>query len=137
MSRVITILAAASVLAGCAAGSVPATGARSTTASGSGASADGAGAVFPGQPAPAARATAALIVQSRAERDAGNLGGAAATIERALSIAPEDALLWIELAEIRLAQGDRQLAEEVARKALTLTNTNSPLAARAHRLITR
>jgi len=137
MSRLITILAAVGALAGCAAGSVSMTGARSTAATDSGSETGGAGAALPGQPAPIASPSAALIAQSRVERDAGDFGGAAATIERALSIAPEDARLWVELAEIHREQGDWQLAEEVARKALTLTDANSALATRARRLITR
>jgi Tfp pilus assembly protein PilF len=78
-----------------------------------------------------------LLTQSQTERAAGNLGGAAATVERGLTIAPDEALLWVELAEIRMAQGDAVLAQEMARKALTLTSPNSAEAARARRLITR
>jgi Flp pilus assembly protein TadD len=89
--------------------------------------------------APAQRSSAAiaLLAESRADRDSGDLSGAAATIERALSIAPDDALLWIELAEIRIAQGDRAQGEEMARKALTLTGGDPALEARARRLIAR
>jgi Tfp pilus assembly protein PilF len=76
-------------------------------------------------------------MQSQAEREAGDLGGAAVTVERALTIAPDEALLWVELAEIRMAQGDGVLAEEMARKALTLTTSNSAVAVRARRLIVR
>lgn len=82
-------------------------------------------------------ATTALLQQSRTERADGDLSRAAATIERALSIAPDDAILWVELAEIRMDQGDGVLAVEMARKALTLTPANSPAAARAERIIRR
>lgn len=82
-------------------------------------------------------ATRTLLEQSQAELEAGDLGGAAATVERALTIAPDEALLWIALAEIRLAQGDGVLAQEMARKALTLTTPDSEIAARARRLIAR
>ena len=91
----------------------------------------------PRQPSPSAAATGALLEQSRNLRDAGNLGSAAATLERALAIAPEDPLLWVELAEVRLDEGNRLVAEEMAQKALTLTPPNSPIAARARRLIGR
>jgi Tetratricopeptide repeat len=84
-----------------------------------------------------ANATAALLAQSRNARAAGNLDSAAATVERALAIAPDDALLWIELAEIRMDQGDTRNAEEMARKALTLTGNDAALAARARRLLGR
>jgi hypothetical protein len=97
----------------------------------------GAGATLPPDRAPGSTATRALLIQSQAERDAGDLGGAAATVERALTISPDDALLWVELAEIRMAQGDGVLAQEMARKALTLTAPSSPVADRARRLIVR
>jgi hypothetical protein len=97
----------------------------------------GEGAALPSDPAPGATATRALLVRSQAEREAGDLGGAAATVERALTITPDEALLWVELAEIRMAQGDGVLAQEMARKALTLTTPNSPVAVRARRLIVR
>jgi Flp pilus assembly protein TadD len=98
-----------------------------------------------GEPLPAAtdsgpsvgNATTALLQQSRTERADGDLSRAAATIERALSISPDDALLWVELAEIRMDQGDGVLAAEMARKALTLTPADSPVAARAGRIIRR
>lgn len=96
--------------------------------------ADGAGASLPEAPAPSAAAIA-LLDQSRAQRERGDLGAAAATIERALSIAPDDAILWIELAELRRDQGDPAAAAEMARKALTLTNSNSTIARRARRLL--
>jgi len=82
-------------------------------------------------------AAAALLDRSRTERATGDLAAAAATIERALAIAPDDAALWVELAEIRWDQGQTGLAGETARKALTLTPSNSPLARRAERLIGR
>lgn len=80
-------------------------------------------------------ATAALLAESQAERDAGDLGSAAATIERALTIAPDVPSLWLELAEIRFDQGDIDLATEMARKALTLTRDDPALQERARRLI--
>jgi tetratricopeptide (TPR) repeat protein len=89
------------------------------------------------QASPRSGATAALLTASRNERGDGDLASAAATIERALSIAPDDALLWIELGEIRLEQGNRAAAEEMGRKALTLTGSNDALEARARRLIGR
>jgi Flp pilus assembly protein TadD len=124
-------------LAGCAVAPGPASYPRQQPASGSGSDRTGAVADFPERQEPAASVTSTLIAQSHEQRDAGNLGGAAATIERALTIAPEDALLWVELGEIRMAQGDIALAEEMARKALTLTPAGSALAARAQRLLSR
>jgi hypothetical protein len=97
----------------------------------------GAGVRLPDSSIPTSGATVALLTRSRDQREAGDLGGAAATVERALTIAPDDAELWVELGEIRMSQGDFLLAEEMARKALTLTGDNMPLAARARRLISR
>lgn len=82
-------------------------------------------------------ATAALLEQSRRERAAGRYGAAASSLERALRIEPNDAALWVELAEVRLDDGDRAQAEATARKALTLTGRNSRLAARAESVIAR
>ena len=88
-------------------------------------------------PSPVAGATGALLGQSREQRSSGDYGGAAATVERALAISPDAAALWVELAEIRFEQGEFDLAEEMARKALTLTTSGSAEAERARRLIGR
>jgi Flp pilus assembly protein TadD len=128
-------------LTGCAVGPLSTGGPRPAAASAPAGSQDadrtGAGAAVPAESAPASMATRTLLEQSQAELEAGDLGGAAATVERALTIAPDEALLWIALAEIRLAQGDGVLAQEMARKALTLTTPDSEIAARARRLIAR
>jgi cytochrome c-type biogenesis protein CcmH/NrfG len=143
MKRLIRIAVVAVPLAGCTVAPVTTTGPRPQAASlpGPGAASErdgvGQGAELPADPAPGSTATRALLIQSQAEREAGDLGGAAATVERALTIAPDEALLWIELAEIRMAQGDGVLAQEMARKALTVTPPNSAVAIRARRLIAR
>lgn len=146
--RLAPVVIALLLLGGCATSGIYNTGAPSAPANPSaGASAgsaaggrdetaSGAGAELPA-PAPNSAVTNALLVQSQDQRSAGNLGGAAATIERAITISPDDAVLWVELAEIRRDQGDRALAEEMARKALTLTGENSAVAARARRLLGR
>jgi hypothetical protein len=144
MKRLIRIAVVAVPLAGCTVTPVTTTGPRPQAASlpGSGSAASerdgvGQGAELPADPAPGSTATRALLIQSQAEREAGDFGGAAATVERALTIAPDEALLWVELAEIRMAQGDGMLAQEMARKALTVTPPNSAVAIRARRLIAR
>lgn len=141
MKRAMIILAIVGSLSACAIAPVPVSGPRQPNPPNPNPVSTGAGAQLPSETgantrtAPISTATRALLTQSQSERDAGNLGGAAATVERALTIAPDEALLWVELAEIRMAQGDGQLAEEMAQKALTLTGQNSALAARARRLI--
>jgi hypothetical protein len=127
------------LITGCAANPIqrPVAGAPTATANGDRTvPAPGEGALLP-EPAAPSPVTTALLAQSHEQRDTGNLGGAAATIERALAIAPDEAVLWIELAELRLREGDPDQAEEMAQKALTLTSPNSALAARARRLIRR
>lgn len=91
----------------------------------------------PPEPSRAAGAAAALLEQSRGERSSGELDRAAATLERGLTLAPDDPALWVELAEVRLAQGNAALAQETARKALTLTGDDYALESRARRLIGR
>lgn len=86
------------------------------------------------RPAPSNAATS-LLDQGRAERAAGRYAAAAAAIERALTIEPNDAGLWLELAEIRLAEGDRAQAEVMARKALTLAAGDRDIERRAIRFI--
>jgi Flp pilus assembly protein TadD len=81
-------------------------------------------------------ASTALLEQARSEREAGSLVAAAAAVERALRIAPNDPDLWIELGEIKLAAGDREQAEMMARKALTLAGSDRAVAERANRLLT-
>jgi Flp pilus assembly protein TadD len=80
-------------------------------------------------------ASQSLLSQSRAQRAAGNYAGAAATVERALRIDPNNPALWIELGELELQTGNASQAEAMARKALTLTAGDRTLTARAERLL--
>lgn len=65
-------------------------------------------------------ATSALVTQARGSSGAGDYDAAAATLERALRIEPANPLVWIEMARVRLASGDAQQAENMARRALSL-----------------
>ena len=85
--------------------------------------------------APQSTASAALLAQGRDAREAGRYAEATASLERALRIDPNNPLLWIELAEVKAADGDRDQAREMARKALTLAAGNSSIEARARRLL--
>jgi predicted Zn-dependent protease len=60
---------------------------------------------------------------------------AAATIERALRIEPDNPLLWIELAKIRHNEGNEAQAENLARKALTMAAGDNRTQAAAWRVI--
>ena len=82
-------------------------------------------------------AAVALLEQSRGQRAAGSYAAAASSIERAIRIDPNNAGLWLELAEIKLDDGDPQQAEQMARKALTLAGGDPSVTSRAERLLAR
>lgn len=84
-----------------------------------------------------ARASASLLEQSRQQQTEGDYAAATASIERALRIEPNNASLWVELAEIKMAEGDADQAEAMARKALTLSDNDRSIENRANRLINR
>ncbi|HLF11588.1 MAG TPA: tetratricopeptide repeat protein, partial [Gammaproteobacteria bacterium] len=93
-------------------------------------------------PAPAPRprsdtssASRSLLTQSRAERAAGSYTQATASLERALRIDPNNAVLWIELGEIQLETGNTEQARMMARKALTLAGGERAVEAQAERLL--
>ena len=67
-----------------------------------------------------APATLSLVSQAHKQSQGGDLGGAAATLERALRIEPNNPLLWIELGDVRLSENDGDQADSMGRKALAL-----------------
>ena len=84
---------------------------------------------------PAVSATSAqLLSESRRHQDAGNLAQAATSIERALRIDPRQPLLWLELGEIHLAEGDYVQAEAMAARALNLAGSWRGVQEQAERL---
>jgi Tetratricopeptide repeat len=96
----------------------------------------------PAEPLPAPRtappvssASQALLTQSRGHQAAGRYEQAAASIERALRIEPRQPVLWLELGNIRLKEGDFAQAESMGRKALSLATGDATLTARAEQLI--
>jgi tetratricopeptide (TPR) repeat protein len=68
-------------------------------------------------PGGAARPADALRSQADQQRQAGDYAGAAATLERALRIQPQDALLWNRLARVRMEQGLHSQAANLAAKS--------------------
>jgi tetratricopeptide (TPR) repeat protein len=74
-----------------------------------------------------APATLSLVSQAHKQSQGGDLGGAAATLERALRIEPNNPLLWIELGDVRLSESDGDQADNMGRKALALA-TGDPRA---------
>ena len=65
----------------------------------------------------------------------GDLDGASSTLDRALRIEPNNPLLWIELARLRLLESDSHLAEGCARKALVLASGDRNAQAQAGRVL--
>jgi tetratricopeptide (TPR) repeat protein len=95
----------------------------------------------PPAPAPPTReyrlgpATQSLVAQARAQTARGELPGASTTLDRALRIEPQNPLLWIEVARLRLAENDARQAEAFARKALALSSGDRSARAQAGRVL--
>lgn len=66
------------------------------------------------------RAVSVLMRRADDQRRAGDLDGATVSLERALRIAPDDAMLWHRLAEVRLAQQRYSLVVQLAAKSNAL-----------------
>lgn len=84
---------------------------------------------------PVSPASQALLNESRSHSAAGRYPQAAASIERAIRIEPRQPVLWLELGNIRLKEGDYAQAESLGRKALSLSAGDAALSARAQQLI--
>ena len=82
-------------------------------------------------------AVAALLAEADVQLSRGQPENAAAVLERALRLAPEDAVLWHRMARLRLEQGKWQQAIVFARKSESLASANSDLQVANARLIAR
>jgi len=80
-------------------------------------------------------AATALVTQAHVQATGGNYGLAAATLERALRIEPDNPLLWIELGQVRLGEGNLSQADGMGRKAAALATGDPQAQAAAWRLI--
>ncbi len=80
-------------------------------------------------------AVAVLTKQANNQLTVGKAGRAAATLERALRIEPENPLLWLRLAEVNAQQGKKSQAASMARKAMGLAPGDAGLQARGKRLL--
>lgn len=80
-------------------------------------------------------AVIALVQNARSDMSAGQLGAAAANLERALRIEPRNPTLWHELARVSLHQGQADQAAQFARKSNTFAAGNIALQAANWRLI--
>jgi tetratricopeptide (TPR) repeat protein len=83
----------------------------------------------------ASGASGALLEQSRAQRAAGSIPAARASLERALRLDPNNPALWLELGELELQTGNLGQAATLARKAMALAGRDTRLSARAERLL--
>lgn len=66
-------------------------------------------------------ASRSLVTAAQTQLQAKNYSAAAASIERALRIEPANPLLWIELGKVRYAEGNHVQAENMGRKAISLS----------------
>jgi len=72
-------------------------------------------------------ASSALVAQAHTQAGGGDYGQAAATLERALRIEPDNPLVWIELGRVHLAANEAVQADAMGHKALALA-TGDPAA---------
>ncbi len=84
---------------------------------------------------PKTAAVSALLQDARRKVVAGDLEGAAQTLERTLRIEPRNPLLWSELAYIQYQQGKLEQAEQLAVKSNSLAVEDVPLQVHNWRLI--
>lgn len=77
-----------------------------------------------------------LVQQADERRQVGDLAGAQSTLERAVQIEPGNARLWLDLAQLRLAQDQPEQAEQLALRAVEHARDNDILAA-AWRLVAK
>jgi tetratricopeptide (TPR) repeat protein len=99
--------------------------------------------VEPPQPLPPANtrsyslnaASRALVNQAETQRKTKHFMQAAATLERALRIEPNNPLLWLAYGELRMDEGNYPQAENMGRKAVTSASGDPRTQSNAWRLI--
>jgi predicted Zn-dependent protease len=75
------------------------------------------------------KAIIALLDRAQIDSNAGNREAAGSSLERALRIEPRNAWLWLELAQLRLAQGQYAQATTLARKSISFAGRDRRLQA--------
>ena len=80
-------------------------------------------------------ASASLLEQSRTQQQSGNLAQAAATLDRAVRIDPSEPAVWLALARLRYAESNWAQAEQLARRAESLSAADSSVAHDARSLV--
>jgi len=84
-----------------------------------------------------AKAVRSLLKRAEQQRAEGQLAAAANTLERALRIEPNNALLWNRLAHVRFEQGHYRQATSLAQKSRSLAGSDAALKADNDALIQR
>lgn len=85
-------------------------------------------------PAPQPPATDSLLALADRQAAAGDVAQAAAQLERALRIRPQDPLLWHKLAWLRLKNGEFEQAAALAARSDSLAGNNATLRAENRRI---
>lgn len=80
-------------------------------------------------------ASRTLVNQAEAQRKTRDFVQAAATLERALRIEPNNPLLWLAYGELRMDEGNHAQAENMGRKAVASASGDPRTQANAWRLI--
>jgi hypothetical protein len=80
-------------------------------------------------------ATTALVAQSHQQASSGNYVAAFQILERAQRIEPENPLVWVEMGQVRLQEGNAPQAHSLGRKALQLASGDPAAQSQAWRLI--
>lgn len=80
-------------------------------------------------------ASRSLVEHAQVQLASKNYAVAASSIERALRIEPGNPLLWIELGKVRQAEGNYVQAENLARKAISMSIQAPQTQARAWQLV--
>ena len=73
------------------------------------------------------KAANSLLEKAESQQQAGDLNGAASTLERAVRIEARNPLLWNRLANVRLQQGHNDLAVEFASKSSEFAGSDENL----------
>lgn len=84
---------------------------------------------------PQPAATGSLVALADKQAAAGDYPSAAAQLERALRIRPQDPVLWQKLAWLRLQNGDFEQAASLAARSDTLAGNNATLRAQNQRIV--
>lgn len=89
----------------------------------------------PPRPVSGSGAVVALLDNAGQQARSGQLDTSAATLERALRIEPDNAVIWNRLALVRLQQGRPDQAESLAAKSNALAGSDRELQVRNWRII--